>query len=71
MKSKNRSFYMAGQLLLVLTFAVAGAGKQTQPTAEEQFTPLIRSIDGRICSGPIALRATGWMPKERVRPPER
>ena len=31
MKSKDRSFYMAWQLVLVLTFAVAGAGKQTQP----------------------------------------
>ena len=46
MKSRDRSFHMAWQLLLVLTFAVAGASKQPQPTAEKQFTPLINSVKG-------------------------
>jgi mono/diheme cytochrome c family protein len=71
MKSKNRSFYMAGQLLLVLTFAVAGAGKQTQPTAEEQFTPLIRSINGSdlfraYCASCHGLDAKGTGPAARA-----
>ncbi len=46
MKSKDRSFYIACQLLVVLTFAVAGAGKQTQPTTEEHFMPIINSVKG-------------------------
>jgi len=71
MKSRDRSFYMAWQVLLVLMFAVAGAGKQTQPTAEEQFTPLISSVKGpdlfrAYCASCHGLDAKGTGPAARA-----
>ncbi len=71
MKSRDRCFYMAWQLLLVLTFAVAGAGKQTQPKAEEQFTPLIYSVKGpdlfrAYCASCHGLDAKGTGPAARA-----
>jgi mono/diheme cytochrome c family protein len=71
MKSKSRSFYMLWQLLLVLTFAVAGASKQTQPTADEQFTPLINSVKGpdlfrAYCASCHGLDAKGTGPAARA-----
>jgi mono/diheme cytochrome c family protein len=70
MKSKNRSFRMVWQLLLVLTFAVAGASKQTQPTADE-FTPLINSVKGpdlfrAYCASCHGLDAKGTGPAARA-----
>lgn len=71
MKSKDRSFYIALQLLLVLTLSIAGASKQTQPTAEEQLTPLIRSVNGSdlfrsYCASCHGLDAKGTGPAARV-----
>jgi mono/diheme cytochrome c family protein len=72
MKSKNRNFYMAWQLLLLLlSFAVTGAGKQTQPPEEEQFTPLISSVKGpdlfrAYCASCHGLDAKGTGPAARA-----
>jgi len=71
MKSKNRSFRMVWQLLMVLTFAGAGASKQTQPTADEQFTPLINSVKGpdlfrAYCASCHGLDAKGTGPAARA-----
>lgn len=68
MKSKGRSFYMAWQLLLVVTFAVAGAG---QPTPEDRFTPLISSVKGpdlfrAYCASCHGLDAKGTGPAARA-----
>jgi mono/diheme cytochrome c family protein len=49
MKTNERRLQKGLQLLLALTIACiafAQAGKQTQPAAQEQFTPLIRSVKG-------------------------
>ena len=61
---------MVWQLLLVLTFAVAGASKQTQPTADE-FTPLINSVKGpdlfrAYCASCHGLDAKGTGPAARA-----
>jgi len=71
MKSTGRSFFTALQVLLVLTFSIAGAGKQTQPTAEEQFTPLINSVKGpelfrAYCASCHGLDAKGTGPAARA-----
>jgi mono/diheme cytochrome c family protein len=70
MKSNNRTFYI-WLLLVVLTFAVAGASKQPKPTIEEQFTPLINSVKGpdlfqAYCASCHGLDATGTGPAARA-----